>query len=180
VAVVENRTTGNVGNNGETQFYYVMMKMLPDANGTTITSFSTSTPISYKFRQDMSATNVEQMTDLSVLVFVQNNSTKEVLQSTWSTQSATGMEEADGNGIIALFPNPGNGITQLGYQLHSSAKVELIVMNTLGETLIHRDLGIQQAGVQQASFDAGELAGGLYLVNLVIDNKVYTKKLNVR
>ena len=34
MAVIENETTGNVGSNGETSFKNVMMKMLPNAQGT--------------------------------------------------------------------------------------------------------------------------------------------------
>ncbi len=36
MAVIEKVTTGNVASNGETEFHHVMMKMLPDASGTTI------------------------------------------------------------------------------------------------------------------------------------------------
>jgi hypothetical protein len=79
-AVVENVTTGNVGSNGETSFKWVMMKMLPDANGTTV-NFVDGEPFNISFTQDMSSTFVEEYDDLTLVVFVQNDATKEVLQS---------------------------------------------------------------------------------------------------
>jgi hypothetical protein len=79
-AIVENLTTGNIMNNGETSFKWVMMKMLPDANGTTV-NFVDGQFLGLNFEQDMSGTHVEEMNDLSLVVFIQNDETKEVFQS---------------------------------------------------------------------------------------------------
>ncbi len=86
--VVENQTTGNVGNNGETEFHYVMMKMLPGAGGTT-TNFVSDEHLFINESTDMSSTNVEEMDDLSVVVFIQNDITKEIFQSAWSLAGST-------------------------------------------------------------------------------------------
>ncbi len=83
IAVVEKTTTGNTGNNGETEFHNVMMKMLPDANGTKI-DFTDGTKQTLDFSYDMSSTNVEEMNDLAVVVFVQNDITHEVFQSAFA------------------------------------------------------------------------------------------------
>ncbi len=79
-AIVENVTTGNVGSNGETSFKWVMMKMLPDASGTTV-DFVDGVPFNISFSQDMSSTFVEEYDDLTLVVFIQNDANKEVLQS---------------------------------------------------------------------------------------------------
>ena len=80
-AVVEHETTGNVGSNGETSFKYVMMKMLPSANGTQFSSVDGET-LTFNLGADLTTTNVEEYDDLMVVVFIQNNETKEVFQST--------------------------------------------------------------------------------------------------
>ena len=87
MVVIEALTTGNVGNNGETEFHNVMMKMLPDADGTTI-NFTSNFHTYLSETYDMSSTFVEEMDDLKIVVFIQNNETKEVLQSTYSVESA--------------------------------------------------------------------------------------------
>jgi hypothetical protein len=79
-AVIEKVTTGNVGNNGETSFKFVMMKMLPNASGTTV-SFTDGVPYNISFTQDLTGTKVEQFDDLMLVVFLQNDATKEVFQS---------------------------------------------------------------------------------------------------
>jgi hypothetical protein len=85
MAVVEHVTTQNVATNGETEFHNVMMKMLPDASGTSANLVS-GQPLNLKFNQDMSATNVEEMDDLLVAIFIQDNSTKGIYQSGYSVQ----------------------------------------------------------------------------------------------
>lgn len=79
-AVVERETTGNVGTNGETSFKYVMMKMLPNANGTTV-NFVDGEEYSISFTQNMASTKVEEFDDLILVVFIQNDVTKEIFQS---------------------------------------------------------------------------------------------------
>ena len=79
VTVNEKATHNNVGSNGETELYHVVMKMLPDQNGTPM-SFVTGDVQHLEFEQDMTDTNVEEMTDLEVAVWVQCD-TKEVLNS---------------------------------------------------------------------------------------------------
>ena len=88
IAVVERITTGNVATNGETEFHNVMMKMVPDANGTSVNLYANQ-PLNLSYTQDMSATHVEQMSDLLVAIFVQDNSTKEIYQSNYSTETGS-------------------------------------------------------------------------------------------
>ena len=80
ITVNEKLTRGNVGGNGETEFRHVMMKMLPDAEGSTI-DFVANELLRLEFTQDMSSTHVEEMEDLEVAVFIQNYGTKEVYNS---------------------------------------------------------------------------------------------------
>ncbi len=85
VVVVEKETTGNVGSNGETVFKQVMMKMIPNAEGTTI-NIEDGTPFVFDYEQDLSNTHVEEYDDLEVVLFVQYNPTKEIMQSAISTE----------------------------------------------------------------------------------------------
>ena len=80
VSVNEKVTYGNVGTNGETEFHHVFMKMLPDAQGTTL-NFTATENQHLEFTQDMSGTHVEEMSDLEVSIWVQNYNTKEIFNS---------------------------------------------------------------------------------------------------
>jgi len=81
VAVVERLTTGNVGNNGETEFHNVMLHMFPNGNGTLLPAISVGNNQTYSFNYDMSTTFMEQASDLIVVVFVEDTVTKEIVQS---------------------------------------------------------------------------------------------------
>ncbi len=72
VAVNEKTTTGNVGTNGETEFHHVMMKMLPNADGTPM-NFTAGETEHLDFSYDMSTTFVEEMNDLEVAVWVEDH-----------------------------------------------------------------------------------------------------------
>ena len=81
IVVVEKTTVANVATNGETEFYNVMMKMLPDANGTTLPALTPGFT-EYLFETyNMDATFMEQPNDLAVVVFVQDDNDQSIIQS---------------------------------------------------------------------------------------------------
>ena len=82
VSVNEKTTTGNVGNNGETEFHHIMMKMLDNANGND-TKVESGKYQRFEFTYDMSNTHVEDMNDLEVAVWVQNLVSGEVFNSSF-------------------------------------------------------------------------------------------------
>jgi len=77
VSVNEKHTTGNTGNNGETDFYHVMMKMLPNGNGTPV-NINRYGVQHFTFEYDMASTFVEEMNDLEVAVFIQDKTGKKI------------------------------------------------------------------------------------------------------
>jgi len=93
VIVFEYITTGNVMTNGETEFEHVMMKMMPDANGTTI-NLEDRVTFSWSDQEDLAGTNVEEWDDLGVIVFVQDPASKIIYQSVYSLEDATYNTEA--------------------------------------------------------------------------------------
>ena len=80
VTVNEKTTTKNIGNNGETEFHHILMKMLGSPSGTKL-DFEAGTYQRLEFSHDMTSTNVEELDDLEVAIWIQNPTTKEVLNS---------------------------------------------------------------------------------------------------
>ncbi len=99
MAIVEKVTTQNVATNGETEFHHVMMKMVPDANGTTANLVSGET-LNLKHTVNMSTTNVEEMDDLMLAIFIQDNSNKGIHHSGYSLEiGATTTINIDDNAV---------------------------------------------------------------------------------
>lgn len=94
VVIFEGITTENKRTNGETEFHHVMMRLLPDGNGS-LTTLQTGVPVQINHLVDMSGTNVEETEDLFVAIFLQDNVTKEVFQAEYATLTGA---------LIATYP----------------------------------------------------------------------------
>ncbi len=81
IVIVENVTYDNASTNGEEEFHNVMMQMLPTSAGTTLGAIAANGSYTITESFDMESTFVEEMSDLTAVVFIQNDATKEVLQS---------------------------------------------------------------------------------------------------
>lgn len=136
VSVNEKTTTGNVGSNGETSFHHIMMKMLPDAQGTTM-SISSGEIQRLEFDYDMASTHVEEMDDLEVSVWLQDHSSKEIFNSHFMFETAdhpypvenlTLVEDESGeeNLMVLAWEAPEQGCP-LGYDVFVNG--ELMVEN---------------------------------------------------
>ena len=85
IAVNEKTTTGNSvptsnNGNGETEFHHIMMKMLPDANGSKF-DIKAGEYQHLEFSFDMTQTFMEDINDLEVALWLQNDETKEIYNS---------------------------------------------------------------------------------------------------
>lgn len=78
------------------------------------------------------------------------------------------------------YPNPFAQQTTVEYELAVAATVSLNIYNMLGQlqqTLITNEN--TEAGTYRVTFDRGNLAAGTYLYQLVVDDKVISKKLMI-
>ena len=135
VSVNEKETHGNVGGNGETSFHHVFMKMLPNAQGTTV-NFTATELQHFEFTQDMSGTHVEEMSDLEVSIWVQNYTTKEMFNSHFAYEYTDvhpypvenlALTEGPRGSLLASWDAPANG-NPLGYDVYVNN--ELVAENT--------------------------------------------------
>lgn len=153
-AVIEKLTTNNVSTNGETSFKHVMMKMIPNASGTVI-NCTAGTPISGQISASLAGTNIEENSDLEVIVFIQNSTTKEIMQSFKATD-ALSLED---NSIakVKLYPNPATNSIRFANIQESS----IMITDITGKVVL------QTEGVDENSvINVSNLNSGIYLVNI--------------
>ena len=80
ITVNEKTTTGNVGTNGETEFHHILMKMFGGSEGNA-TTIKAGEYQRFEYSCDMSETNMEEINDLEVAVWIQDPTTKEIFNS---------------------------------------------------------------------------------------------------
>jgi hypothetical protein len=179
VVVIENQTTGNVASNGETSFNQVMMNMHPNENGTAVSALNANTPININMNIPMGTTNVEQMSDLKVVIFVQDNTTKEVLQSAWLDITPNSVSDMDdqGNGITKMYPNPATENVTMEYQVAQTQEVSWTMTNSLGE-VVNSGTNVQaNQGANQITVGTQNLATGVYFMTLTTSEGVFTQRV---
>ncbi|MEX0609551.1 MAG: FG-GAP-like repeat-containing protein [Balneolaceae bacterium] len=77
------------------------------------------------------------------------------------------------------YPNPFNPSTVISYQLPVNSRVQLQVFDMLGRQVAELINGNVEAGFHQVTFDARNLASGMYIYRLQAGNAVFTKKLTL-
>ncbi|SMO78950.1 CotH kinase family protein [Gracilimonas mengyeensis] len=75
------------------------------------------------------------------------------------------------------YPNPFNPNTNITYHLKENSLVSLDVFDVLGRKVATLVNGRQSAGTHHASFDAGNLASGVYMYRLQAGETVLIKKM---
>ncbi|HEY6907705.1 MAG TPA: T9SS type A sorting domain-containing protein [Ignavibacteriaceae bacterium] len=75
------------------------------------------------------------------------------------------------------YPNPFNPSTTIEYQVPVDGKITLRIMDVLGrevETLVDGEV---TAGKHRVVFDGSSLSSGIYVYQLIANNKLFTKKM---
>jgi hypothetical protein len=150
--VYEKTTTGNIGTNGETQFKHVMMKMVPNASGTPLT-LTAGTSVTGSISATLAGTNVEQLTDCEVVLFLQDPVTKAIVQS-FTALDALSTPTNNLVNSIKLYPNPSSSTVRIS----NVEQVDVQVTDLLGKVVLNlKDV------TNQTDINVSELQSGVYL-----------------
>ena len=189
VAIYEKSTTQNVKSNGETVFYTVMKKMVPDANGTVLNGLAAnvaqSKTLSYTFNgaytlpanasapvNHATAHTVEDFTDLGVMVWIQDMATKEIYQSANLTSSGVSVEENTLN-AFSVAPNPAQNT--VAFQFGDRTQGSFRVLNTLGQVVFAGNLN----GENTATLNVTDWKNGLYVVEFTNGTEQSSQRFQV-
>ncbi len=169
VAVVEQQVNGLTN---------VMRKMLPAASGTSLalpllkgtTSTITLDPWEVK--------NINFIAQLSIVAFVQDKVTKDILQSTVKVTldnpptKITGLE-ANPSELVSIFPNPAN--KEFKVQLPAAAKqqVTLKLWDQVGK-VVHESFIPE--GALNKTVGTGDLPAGVYVLHVDVGNGSTVRK----
>jgi hypothetical protein len=189
-AIVEGVTYANKKSNGETQFESVMKKMMTGSVGQVLTPLKKDTKVSKKIAytfnggyrlpldgsvaqhiNHLSENSVESWNDLSVVVFVQDATTKEILQSETFPIALVGTEAVEQN--LNLYPNPANNLFVVEAKEMGNATV--VVTDLQGKTVFN---GNMTEGA--LSMNVADWSEGVYMVSVNGNSKNLNSKIVVR
>ncbi len=114
VAVIEEEVNypSAPGSNGETNFYQVMRKMVPDASGTTMADSWTAGQTQMFVFKVAAPSYLANLNKVAVVAFIQDNSNKSVLNASRTTaQTIAGLPDIGVNAFTAATPGLCNGTT---------------------------------------------------------------------
>ncbi|QIA08491.1 T9SS type A sorting domain-containing protein [Draconibacterium halophilum] len=74
---------------------------------------------------------------------------------------------------LTMYPNPSKGKVTVDFDAAVSEDIELVVSNISGKQVFQKTF---LAG-QQINFDLSDQVSGMYLVNVLVDDRMYTRKL---
>ncbi|MEY4886953.1 MAG: hypothetical protein RL767_424 [Bacteroidota bacterium] len=114
VAVIEEEVNypSAPGSNGETTFYQVMRKMVPDASGTTMVDSWTSGQTQMFVFKVAAPSYLANLNKVAVVAFIQDNSNKSVLNASRTTATTiAGLPDIGVNAFTAATPGLCNGTT---------------------------------------------------------------------
>ncbi len=166
--VVEKTTTGNATTNGETSFTNVMMKMVPNANGTAITVDHDTNRI-LNLSASLDGLHIEEWTDLEVIVFIQDDDNKVVYQSTKSVLRTASVDDSV-FANVKLYPNPTTG----SISIVNATDFNMDIVNVLGNVVYSkRNLD----AIQQ--IDLSNLSNNIYFVRITDGQKTSIRKIMI-
>lgn len=168
MTIVEKTTYNNTGSNGETEFHNVLMAMMPDGNGTSA-SLTDGETANFTASTNLITTFIEEFDDLWLVVWVQDNLTKSVLQSESHYLYVYENIIDNQNNKIALYPNPTKGI----FTINGVSDCTVSIIDISGREVFREDVGKSNAVIDISDFNKG-----VYFVKIVkVNEEVYNQKI---
>ena len=187
-------TYNNVGSNGETQFGYVMKKMVPGSSGFSLSPLQDGVPVnenfSYTFQgsyvlppdanspiDHSSSHSVEDFNNLGVVLWIQDDATKEIVQSAEAIPSSTGIENHGvKNASLMVFPNPAQEVATLKINDQNANNGQIEITNSLGELVYVKSIDVIGSSI---TIDLSTLSNGIYNISYKSNGVTLYKKLQV-
>jgi PKD repeat protein len=175
IAVVEKEVANAYS--GAPLFKNVLRKLLPDAGGIRLIK-SWQPGSSETITASWEATHVKDPSQLAVIVFIQNEYTKEIYQTTikqpdYIPAVITGVEDELNQEEIILYPNPASAFTKVAFKNTLLKDYEWKVYDVLGRMI---DYGKAAKGQTHFILNTSRYAEGSYLIQIMNKNKTIVHK----
>ena len=188
MAMIEKQINHSIQTNGETVFYHVFRKFMDGSNGHSMSNMTAGNSFTHYANSTISVNAAPAQgsfdfwigtSNMDVIVWLQNTTTGEVLQSAYGKYTTSGINEMDDVArFIAVYPNPSNEVAGIELDLIDRSDVTLNLVNSLGQT-VYTSAKSLDAGIQKIEVSTASLSAGLYFINVNVDGISKTLRLNV-
>lgn len=194
-AIIETYNDKNVKSNGETEFLHVFKRFMTPVNGELV-SLTKGTSLEKTYQVDFKgdyrlASNglstswininnnhdVEDFNNLRVVVWVQDNNSKQVMNSAYATEILASANKLTQNVDASVSPNPTNGITNITLDLNKASNVNVVLTNAMGQQVNSFDFGTVTAGSNTMTVNLNEYTEGIYFLNITTEEGQTTQKI---
>ncbi len=172
----------------QSHFVFVQRQMFPNGNGTAVTSWTGGTPVTGTWNNTPYAVGAPAQGNFQfwshpigsdLIVFVQDNATKEILQSqsipaAWPTNVPTIANETK----VLIYPNPAVDYTVLGLDMPTASDVVVNITDAMGRVVYNKAQYVT-AGRHDLAVSTVSFAAGLYNVTIKTDKGMLTQRLTV-
>ncbi|PLX17336.1 MAG: hypothetical protein C0599_13860 [Salinivirgaceae bacterium] len=165
--MIESEVTSITGSNGETQFFSVLRKMLPNAGGTGLNgTWTQGQTESFNFSWDFA--NAIDPEKVNVVVFIQDEDNQKVYQVATddTATSMTWLPEivlSFGNDPFIVYPNPTKGMINLLFDEPTQNDCWANVYDMTGALITQQKL---VDGLNNAELNMNYLQQGIYLIKI--------------
>lgn len=186
IAATEDFYSYPASTTSQDEFHYAMRKMLPNGNGNNLSAMQSGQTQTVTQQYTFTLGNPAQgnynlwgnsISGLTIVAFVQNTATKQILQA-GKAEVVVGVPENELDRTTRVFPNPTNGILFVNYELPAGETAQVEVFNMVGERVLNfsRSTG---SGVQRETLDISGLSEGIYFVNISAGGLRATRKVTL-
>ncbi|MES2680645.1 MAG: T9SS type A sorting domain-containing protein [Bacteroidota bacterium] len=171
--VLKSSYAASPGANNETEYGYVMRKMIPNAAGTNLVNKTINGSDSIALNWTL--TNIKNKSELRVVAFVQNTSTKEVYQAQLFNvpPGPVGISE---NGVntsaLQVYPNPSSGGFAVCFKNEQFIK-SISIFSQLGELVFSEAVNTTTSHITRQI----DLSTGVYLIEFETSSGRQASKL---
>jgi hypothetical protein len=188
IAIVENSYAYAASTTSQDEFHYVQRKMLANGQGNNLATMTSGQTQTINQSHTMVFGSPAQgnynawgneLEDLTLVAFVQNNTTKDILQAAFMPlATGVGISENALDQRLRVFPNPTEGLLNVQFDAPQAGKAQIEVFNVLGERVFEATRATA-AGTQREVIDMSTLTGGIYFVNITADGVRASRKVTL-
>jgi len=190
IALAEEHYTNPGATTTQKEYYHIMRMMLPDANGTVVSDWTSGTPKTFRYAAKFTIGGVAQGNtnfwgdpiNSNMVVFVQNDGDGGTIYQSKSVPAqwpASIKDISTSVKDVTVYPNPATNLANVAFNLAQNAKVNVSVVDIAGKTILNVTDAQMTAGKQNVSINTSSIAAGTYFVKISMDNGALTQKLSI-